>query len=139
MIYWDTSAVIRFILDRRMDEISGVTRTHTLAELFSAFTGRGWQETMPGGVTRQRRMGLALAAKTIRQVRERLDFIELDPDDVVSALDGAKGIGAQGAAIHDLLHARAAEKAKATEFWTTDRNDFERLLTTIPIKQLGED
>jgi hypothetical protein len=45
MIYWDTSALIRFILERRANEISGVTRTHTLAELFSALTGRGWRET----------------------------------------------------------------------------------------------
>jgi predicted nucleic acid-binding protein len=138
MIYWDTSAIIRFILERRSDEIAGVTRAHTLAELFSALTGRGWRETLPGGVTRQRRMGMLLAARTIREVRGRLDFVELSPDEVLSAMDEAKDMGAQGAGIHDLLHARAAEKARADEFWTTDRNDFERFLTSVPIKQLAD-
>lgn len=78
-IYWDTGALFRFIVDKRQDEIAGVTRTHTLAELFSALTGKGWKETLPGGVERQRRMGLVLAAKKIREIRGRLDFVDLLP------------------------------------------------------------
>ncbi len=138
MIYWDTSAIILYVLERRTGEIEGVTRAHTLAEMFSALTGRGWRETLPGGVTRQRRMGMVLAARTIRQVRSQLDFVELSPDEIAAAADEAKAVGAQGGGIHDLLHARAAETAGADEFWTTDRNDFERFLTSIPIQHLEE-
>ncbi len=58
-VYWDTSAIIHYVTSRRVREIAGVTRTHTLAELFSAFTGRGWTELMPDGTNRQKRMGLA--------------------------------------------------------------------------------
>lgn len=138
MIYWDTSAIVRFIFHRKEDEISGITRTHTLAELFSALTGSGWVEILPGGVRRQRRMGTRLAAKTIKGVRERLSFVELTVEDVEAALDDAANLGVQGGGIHDLLHARAAEKAKADEFWTADKNDFARLVS-IPIKQVSED
>jgi predicted nucleic acid-binding protein len=135
MIYWDTSALMRFILDKRTTDIEGITRTHTLAELFSALTGSGWQEILPGGSQRQWRMGLILAAKKIGEIRERLQFVDLSADEVLAALNDARKLGAQGGRVHDLLHARAAEKANATELWTVDRNDFIGLGST-QVKQL---
>jgi predicted nucleic acid-binding protein len=135
MIYWDTSALMRFILDKRTAEIQGVTRTHTLAELFSALTGSGWQETLPGGSQRQRRMGLILAARKIGELRGRLQFVDLSADEVFAALNDAKQRNVQGGRVHDLLHARAAEKAQARELWTVDRNDFAGL-GSVEIKQL---
>jgi predicted nucleic acid-binding protein len=135
IIYWDTGALFRFILDKRQVEITGVTRTHTLAELFSALTGKGWKETLPGGVGRQRRMGLILAAKKIEEIRKQLEFVDLSPDEVVSTINQARERNAQGGRIHDLLHARAAEKARADQLWTVDRNDFAGL-GSVPVKQL---
>ena len=134
-VYWDTGAIVRFILDKRQDEIAGITRTHTLAELFSALTGKGWKETLPGGMERQRRMGLVLATRKIHEIRGQLSFVDLSPDEVMSAINEAKSLGAQGGRIHDLLHAKAAEKAKADELWTVDRNDFDGL-GPVAVKQL---
>jgi predicted nucleic acid-binding protein len=134
-VYWDTGALMRFLLEKRQAEISGVTRTHTLAELFSALTGQGWKETLPGGIERQRRMGMALAAKQIQDISRRLQFIDLTAEEVVRAINQAKQLAAQGGRIHDLLHAVAAQKANADELWTVDRNDFNGL-GTVPIKQL---
>ena len=127
MIYWDTSALFWRIVERDIAAIQGVTRTHALAELFSALTGGGWREELPGGVQRQRRMGTVLAQKSIADLRGRLDFVDLSADEVISALADAKRLRVQGGRVHDLLHMRAAEKARATEFWTVDEHDFERL------------
>lgn len=133
MIYWDTSALMRFFVTKRVREISGVTRTHTMAELFAALTGRGWLETLPGGVTRSRRLGAKLAARMVDEISGQLTFVELTRAEVQSAVDDASSLGVSGGRIHDLLHARAAEKSKAQEFWTCDENDFDRL-TSVRIK-----
>ena len=37
-VYWDTSAVLNYWMRGRMDELIGVTRPHTLPELFSTVT-----------------------------------------------------------------------------------------------------
>src|SRR5580693_7103613 len=123
-VYGDTSAIVHFVTTRRVRQIAGVTRTHTLAELFSTLTGRGWHELMPDGSTRQKRMSLEVAAKAVKDIRGRLSFVDLSPDEVLTAVQDAKNVGAQGARIHDLLHAVAADKAKADELWTLARNDF---------------
>jgi predicted nucleic acid-binding protein len=132
-IYWDAGALMKYILARRQAEIAGVTRVHTLAELFSALTGSGWNETLPGGLQRRRKMGLLRAAERIREIRPQLEFIELTADETVSALQSAKASGAGGGRIHDLLHAFAAQKAHADELWTSDENDFAGL-GPVPVK-----
>lgn len=135
IVYWDSGAIFRYIIWKREAEIVGITRTHTLAELFSGLTGAGWKETLPGGIIRQRKMGLQLAADKIQKIATQLTFVDLSHSEVTSALLEAKKLNAQGGRIHDLLHARAAEKAKADELWTVDRNDFTGL-GTVPVKQL---
>ena len=65
-----------------------------------------------------------------------MEFIELTDTDVLEAIRQAKQKHAQGGRIHDLLHAAAAEKAKADELWTTDRNDFGGL-GKVPVIQIG--
>ena len=81
MIYWDCSALFWRIVERDVARVQGVTRTHTLAELFSALTGTGWQEELGGGVQRQRRMGAVLAYKSIADLRGRLEFVDLSAED----------------------------------------------------------
>jgi predicted nucleic acid-binding protein len=134
-VYWDTSAIIHFVTTRRVQQIAGVTRTHTLAELFSSLTGRGWTELMPDGRTRLKKMGLAVAAKAVKDIRGRLELVELSADEVLAAISNADKLGAQGGRIHDLLHAVAANKAGADELWTLDQHDFDGL-GPVPVKQL---
>ena len=43
----------------------------------------------------------------------------------------------RGGRIHALLHAVAAEKAKAGQLLTADRNDFESLLDTVTVEDVG--
>jgi predicted nucleic acid-binding protein len=134
-VYWDTSAIIHYYSTGRLQQVAGVTRTHTLAELFSALTGRGVQKPMKDGSVRHKRLSMKLAAKLIAYLRGRLTFVDLSPDEVLAAIQDAKNVNAQGGRIHDLLHAVAADKAKADELWTLDRNDFAGL-GKAPIKQL---
>jgi len=134
-VYWDTSALIHFYNDGRKAEIAGITRTHTLSEMFSAYTGRGVWFTKPDGTVVLRRVSMKLAAVIIKDIRSRLSFVDLSPDEVLIAIQNANKLGAQGGRIHDLMHAAAADKAKADELWTLDRNDFAGLGST-PVKQL---
>ncbi len=134
-VYWDTSAIVHFITTRRIQEIAGITRTHSLAEMFSALTGRGWYELMPDGSTKQKRMGMAVAAKVVKDIYGRLTFVDLSAEEVMAVIKNARKLGAQGGRIHDLLHAAAADKAKADELWTLDRNDFVGLSSTL-VRQL---
>jgi hypothetical protein len=62
----------------------------------------------------------------------RLKYIELSADEIVNAVKEAKRKNVQGGRIHDLLHAVAAEKAKADELWTIDRYDFNGLGEVTP-------
>jgi len=134
-VYWDTSALVRYYREQRVPEISGVTRTHSLAELFSALTGRGIEILTADGTLKHKRFSMVAAAEVVKQVRARLEFVDLSPDEVIFAIQRAEKLNAQGGRIHDLLHAAAADKAKADELWTLDRNDFAGLGST-PVQQL---
>jgi predicted nucleic acid-binding protein len=134
-VYWDTSALVRFYRDKRIHDINGITRSHSLAELFSALTGRGIEIMTKDGTPKHKRFSLRLAAAVVNEISARLEFVDLTPAEVLLAIQNAAKVGAQGGRIHDLLHAMAAEKAKANELWTLDQNDFEGLGKT-PVKQL---
>src|SRR5258708_38565419 len=95
-----TPAVVRFYEPRRWQEISGVTRTHSLAEFFSVLPGRGYQEVMPDVSIKLRRLSMRAAALIIGRIRQRLDFVELSADETVSAIEQARTVGVQGARIH---------------------------------------
>lgn len=133
-VYWDTSAIVRYFADGRVAEISGVTRTHSLAELFSTFTGRGFDMKIGGGL-KHKRLSLRAAAAALKRIRAQLEFVELSPDDVLNAVEQARKFGAQGGRVHDLLHAVAAAKAKADELWTLDKNDFDGF-NLVEVKQI---
>jgi predicted nucleic acid-binding protein len=132
-IYWDTSAIVWFYSMGRTAEIAGLTRPHSLSEIFSTLTGRGFEVVQPDGTKRHRRLSLRSAEEVIRRVHPRLQYVELSADDVIAALKEAPAKSAQGGRVHDLMHAVAAEKCGAEEIWTLDQNDFIGL-GKVPIK-----
>jgi len=134
-VYWDTSGIIRYLTSNRLPEIKGVTRTHTLAELFSTLSGRGIDTIKADGTIRHKRLTMRLAAKVISEIFPRLKFVDLSPGEALAIILEAKAVGAQGARIHDLMHAAAADKANADELWTADENDFAEL-GRVAVKQL---
>ena len=127
--YWDTSALIQAAilpeLRFRLRQERAVTRTHTLAEAFSAFTG--------GNLAL--RVDADEAALIIEDLAADLQFVDLDKSEVLTALKSARAKGVRGGRIHDYLHAVAAEKVGAKKLLTVDKNDFSDL-TTLPIEQL---
>jgi predicted nucleic acid-binding protein len=135
-VYWDSSAIIWYFARGRMAEVSGITRPHTLSEIFSALTGGGFDLVLTDGTMKHRRLSLRAAAAVIAKVHPQLDYVTLTADDSVSAIKTASGKGAQGGRVHDLMHAAAAEKAKADELWTIDEFDFTGL-GKVPVKVLS--
>ncbi|MEY2429285.1 MAG: hypothetical protein QOJ40_2170 [Verrucomicrobiota bacterium] len=133
-VYWDSSAIIFFYPRGRIAEISGITRPHSLAESFSALTGGGFEVVLRDGARRHKRLSPGLAAAVIAKIHPLLTYVDLTADEIVEALKGKK---AQGGRVHDLLHAVAAEKAKADELWTLDENDFVGL-GAVPLKYLSD-
>src|SRR2546423_9670155 len=109
MVYFDSSAIIWLYGRGRLDEISGLTRPHALAEVFSALTGKGFISVAADGTARRRKLSLVLAAAVIASFEPRLDYVELSPGEVMDAIRSAKTKNAQGGRIHDLLHAVAAD------------------------------
>jgi predicted nucleic acid-binding protein len=110
-------------LRARLHRERGLTRIHTLAEVFSTLTG--------GNLAF--RLGADEAAKTVANLASDLDFQDLAVTDVLKALKEARKKGVRGGRIHDYLHAVAAEKSGARKLLTLDRNDFNDL-TTVEIE-----
>jgi predicted nucleic acid-binding protein len=127
--YWDSSAIVAAWINPetrvRLHQERGVTRTHALAEIFSAFTG--------GNLTIRQDAGDA--ARTVTDLARDLDFVDLGKADILQALQSARAKGERGGRVHDYLHAVAAEKAKAPKLVTVDRNDFDGL-TSLTVEQL---
>ncbi|MCO5051834.1 MAG: hypothetical protein M9920_05980 [Verrucomicrobiae bacterium] len=123
--YWGSSAIIAAWINpeirMRLHRERGVTRTHSLVEVFSAFTG--------GDLTI--RQGADEAARTIANLAQ-----DLDQTEVVAALRLAHVKGLRGGRVHDYLHAVAAEKIQAEKLLTVDRGDFNGI-TVLEIEQLG--
>ena len=123
-VYWDSSAIVTYYAQAKVGDISGVTRVHSLAEVFSALTGGGFLALMPDGYARHKKLNTAAGALVVSRIFSQLKFIELTADETLAAIKDARKKGAPGGRVHDLLHAVAAEKAKADELWTGDRHDF---------------
>jgi predicted nucleic acid-binding protein len=127
--YWDSSALVQATIDptlrARLHNEKGITRTHALSETFAALTGNP-----------KIRFDSDYAAQTVELLAEDLEFTDLSPAEVISALKKAKRKGVRGGHVHDLLHAAAADKSGAKELLTLDVNDFQGLsekaqLTTV--------
>jgi predicted nucleic acid-binding protein len=128
--YWDSAALVEACFDHNIRERlraeRGITRTHALAEVFSAITGKCL------GI----RFDADDAATAIDNLAADLDFVDLTEEEVRHALRTARKRGVRGGRVHDYLHAVAAEKSGAKELLTIDRNDFDRLSETVTIVQL---
>ena len=124
--YWDSSALVEAISDpalrARLKTERGFTRTHALAEVFSALTGNPHV-----------RFDADWSARTIEQLIDDLDFVDLSAADMVSALKQAKRKGVRGGHVHDLLHAAAADQSRAQELLTIDVNDFKGLPNRVAV------
>jgi predicted nucleic acid-binding protein len=136
-VYWDASALIWFYARGRVAEIEGVTRSHALAEVFSALSGKGVLWQMMDGTYRLRKLSPGLASKVVETLHKQLDFVEVRAEDVVKALKHTQTKGVQGGRVHDYLHMIAAQSAGADELWTADENDFTGL-GKVKVRQVAE-
>lgn len=116
-IYWDSSALVESVwepvLRSRLHREGGVTRSHTMAEVFAALTGNP-----------QNRVDAEIAAELLEQIAASLDFVDLTADEMLAALKSARKLGVRGGRVHDFFHAVAAKKCGAKKIVTLDKNDF---------------
>ena len=119
--YWDASALVNAFFDSRVEKLSREpdqwTRVHTLAEMFSTFTGGHLGH----------RYAPADASAIVQQLTAAMNFMELSLQEVKDALEEAQDHGVRGGNIHDWLHACAARKAGATILLTDNLTDYGNL------------
>jgi len=115
--YWDSSALVESVwepsLSARLRRERGVTRSHALAEVFSALTGNP-----------QNRVATEIAAELVQQLADNLNFVDLTANEMLTALKSARKLGVRGGRVHDFFHAVAAKKSGAKKIVTLDKNDF---------------
>lgn len=88
---------------------------HALLESFSTLTGsRLGQRVDPWDAARLLR----------RNIRPRVTVLDLDLDETLDAIDGARSRGVRGGAIYDYMHLVAARKARAEFFYTLNTGHF---------------
>ena len=128
--YWDSSALIQASVDislrARLQEERGVTRTHAIAETFSALTGGNL------GI----RVDPDQAALALENLAKDLEFVDLTAEETLHALKKARQKGVRGGRVHDFLHAVAAAKSGVARLVTVDQNDFNDLIDTITVEQV---
>ena len=115
--YWDSSALVAAVetpaMQLRLQRERGVTRSHTLAEVFSTITGNP-----------KNRADAQIAAEILANLAKSLDFVDLTADEMLAALKSARKLGVRGGRVHDFFHAVAAKKSGAKKIVTLDKNDF---------------
>ncbi len=118
--YWDSSALIDVILNqpaarsRFLSERDKVTRCHTLAESFSQLTGgRLGHKLAPD-----------IAADIVRRFAEQMTIVSLNDKETLAALAQCRKRGVRGGAVHDFLHAYAAELHECKTIFTGNTADF---------------
>ena len=116
--YWDSSALIDALHDSRIEKLAlepgQFTRLHALSEAFSTLTGgRLGFQYLPDD-----------AAAMLREITGTMKFVELEPAEILKALDEAQERGVRGGRVHDWLHARAAKKAGVEQLLTDNFADF---------------
>lgn len=125
--YWDSSALIAAlheaeVMERLISE-GGVTRPHSLSEVFSTLTGGRL------GV----RFDTAQVARMIRQLSQHLRESNLTADQCLTAFDEAKAKGVRGGQVYDYLHATAAVLSGCSRIYTLNRSDFQGLYPELTI------
>ena len=93
----------------RLDKGEHVTRSHAYVETFHHLTGRG----LPLKNGQRVAVTPKDAAAMIRRLAAKVPARDLDPEQILKALDDAQRRGVKGRLVHDWIHARAAKLAKA--------------------------
>ena len=128
--YWDTSALVNAAVNasirQRLAQHGGITRIHALAEFFGQMTNRG--VTISGNRVRFEPKDVA---RWWTQASREIQFIELDPAEIIQAFQEAQQPKITGARIYDYLHGKAALKGKAGKILTRDK-DFQHLGLELP-------
>mgnify|MGYP000143134744 CR=1 FL=1 len=125
--YWDSSALVEALHDEtlraRLEQPGNITRTHSLAEVFSTLTGG--------------RLGIRYspneASEMLASLSEDLEIVELSTEQTLDALASAHKKGVRGGRIHDYLHAVAASHAEAQSLVTLNGKDFKGLIEGLKI------
>jgi len=125
--YWDSSALVEAVNDdwvrQRLIAGGGLTRTHSLAEVFSTLTGGKMGD----------RVSVKEAAHTVAQLAGDLDFCDLTAPEILRALTQAEAKGVRGGRVHDYLHAVAAHKGNAGLILTADKHGFDGLFPAVEL------
>lgn len=129
IVYWDSSSLIAALMAGQRPK--GVTRTHTLAEVFSTLTGKGI-ETAVGRL----RLNPDDAAALLSDL-PKLKFVDLTAEETLKALQATGSQGVRGGLVHDWLHVQAAQKAKADKILTENTQHF-RALTKVPLESFAK-
>jgi hypothetical protein len=125
--YWDSSALVEAAADekvrRRLIAGGGITRTHSLSEVFSTLTkGQAGDH-----------LAANMAAQVVAQLAGELDFCDLTVPETLRALSQAEAKGVRGGRVHDYLHAVAAHKGKAGLLLAADKHGFDGLFPTVEL------
>lgn len=124
MNYFDTSAIIRSA--REQKQPTGITRSHSLAEFYSFFTGGGFLVTR-NGVTRRESLPPKDVLTLAKSAFKNLKFQELEATDMWNALEQAAARNVLAKNIHDYLHIVAAEKFGCKNLVTLNARHFASL------------
>ncbi len=110
--YWDSSALLDAFWDTRIEKMTQEPDQ--------------WTRPFTGG-----RLGAqflaADAAAIIRELTAAMNFVQLEPREILTALDEAEQRGVRGGNVHDWMHARAAKKAGVEVLLTDNFSDFQSL------------
>jgi hypothetical protein len=133
MKYWDTSAILR-AWKEGWPPPTGMTRSHSIAEWISIQTGRGLVYQRPDGTLVKQNLPPGVAALEARRIFQNLIFCDLTGEQILEATDLlGKRTDIAGVAIHDFMHARAAELNSAECIVTINSSDFSRM-TQLPLE-----
>jgi predicted nucleic acid-binding protein len=98
-----------------------VIYAHALMETFTTLTGGRLGS----------RVNADFAAQLLNQtIRPRVQFIELNADELLEALQQARQHGVRGGAVYDYAHLVAARKSGAAVIYTLNLTDFQALRRT---------
>jgi predicted nucleic acid-binding protein len=126
-VYWDSSALMLALVDGelrgRLDRKTAVTRPHSLAEVFSALTGKQGPQ----------RVSADDAARQLAELAQEVSFVDLTAAEILDAIRKAQKRGVRGGRVHDYLHATAAQKDGAKQLFTADENDFAGLADGLEV------
>ena len=94
----------------------GYCGAHSLAEVYSSLT------RMPG----THRLSAPRAVLIVRQIKDRLTVLSLDPEEYQATISDAAAAGITGGAIYDALLVRCALKADVDTIYTWNLRHFQR-------------